>query len=299
MKNIRLQRHLFTAMLSLVFIFMAALSTQTEAAQSYDNCTGFIDSLPATITTQGTWCLRADLTTAITSGNAITIANNNVTIDCNDFKLGGLAAGLATQANGIYLFDRVNATVRHCNIRGFLGGIYFDSTSATSSGGHLVEDNRFDGNTAFGLYVAGNGSLIQRNRVNATGGSTIFGVAYGIYAVYSVDVIDNTVTGVVPAVMFANANSLGIYTLLNVNGSITGNRVRGLVKNGLAATFSIFNSASDRITLRNNDVVGDGSPNSVGLSCSSANGRALNNVVSGFVTGINTCNNTSGNDVVP
>ncbi|HEY0661599.1 MAG TPA: hypothetical protein VGD21_09825, partial [Lysobacter sp.] len=57
-----------------------------QAAQSYDNCTGFIDSLPATITTQGTWCLRKDLSTAMSSGNAITIATNNVTIDCNDFK---------------------------------------------------------------------------------------------------------------------------------------------------------------------------------------------------------------------
>src|SRR6185369_2787721 len=71
-----------------------------SAAESYDNCTGFITTLPAVITTQGTWCLKQDLATAITSGNAITINTGNVTIDCNDFKLGGMSAGLATQAIG-------------------------------------------------------------------------------------------------------------------------------------------------------------------------------------------------------
>src|SRR4249920_3466180 len=81
-----------------------------HAAQSYDNCTGFITSLPAVITTQGTWCLKQDLATTVTSGSAITINTNNVTIDCNDFKLGGLGAGLATLANGIYSLNRVNAT---------------------------------------------------------------------------------------------------------------------------------------------------------------------------------------------
>ncbi|HEY0661023.1 MAG TPA: hypothetical protein VGD21_06870 [Lysobacter sp.] len=62
-----------------------------QAAESYDNCTGFIETLPATISTQGTWCLKHDVGTAITEGNAVTIAANNVTLDCNDFKIGGLA----------------------------------------------------------------------------------------------------------------------------------------------------------------------------------------------------------------
>ena len=61
---------------------ISPVATSAYAAQSYDSCAGFIDSLPATITTQGTWCLRGDLATSVTSGNAITIATNNVTIDC-------------------------------------------------------------------------------------------------------------------------------------------------------------------------------------------------------------------------
>ena len=73
-----------------------------SAAESYDNCAGFITSLPAVISSQGTWCMKQDLATAVTSGFVITVATNNVTIDCNNFKLGGLAAGAGTQASGIF-----------------------------------------------------------------------------------------------------------------------------------------------------------------------------------------------------
>ena len=65
--------------LRLLFISIAALaafggaSIPAVAGESYDNCVGFIDALPATITTQGTWCLRQDLDSAATSGIMIEI----------------------------------------------------------------------------------------------------------------------------------------------------------------------------------------------------------------------------------
>src|SRR5687768_7170485 len=88
--------------LLLLLLLSAAVSPPTaRAAASYDNCTGFVTTLPATIATQGVWCLKQDLSTAITSGNAIAITANNVTLDCNGFKLGGLSAGPASTATGI------------------------------------------------------------------------------------------------------------------------------------------------------------------------------------------------------
>ncbi|HMB42890.1 MAG TPA: right-handed parallel beta-helix repeat-containing protein, partial [Luteimonas sp.] len=142
---------------------------RAHAAQSYDNCVGYITTLPAVITTQGTWCLKQDLATAITSGSAITINNNNVTIDCNDFKLGGLSAGTGTLSSGIYAVSRSNITVRRCNVRGFFIGV---NLYATTTGGNLVEDNRLDGNTLEGLSVFGDGSIVRRNVITNTGGST-------------------------------------------------------------------------------------------------------------------------------
>src|SRR5690606_19099973 len=121
-----------------------------SAAEGYDNCTGYIDSLPATIATQGTWCLRKNLDTAIAVGKAINIAAYNVTIDCNDFKVGGLAAGGESRAYGIYSHNGQNITIRNCNVRGFGIGIFIDGGS-----GQLVEDNLLDGNLLAGITVDG------------------------------------------------------------------------------------------------------------------------------------------------
>jgi hypothetical protein len=117
------------------------LPAEVEAAESYDSCDGVIQSLPTTISSQGTWCLKGNLSTSITSGAAITIATNNVTIDCNDFKIGGLAAGNGSVATGVLSENRSNAVVRHCNIRGFFRGI---DLAGSSGGGHLIDDNRLD-----------------------------------------------------------------------------------------------------------------------------------------------------------
>jgi len=125
-----------------------------HGAESYDNCAGFITSVPASIDTAGTWCLNQNLSTAITSGNAISINVDNVVLDCNDFKLDGSAAGISTNASGIAANNRYNVTVRHCNVRGFLNGL---SLYGSSGGGHKVEDNRVDGNTSAGIGVAGYG----------------------------------------------------------------------------------------------------------------------------------------------
>src|SRR5438046_1861217 len=71
--------------LSIAFVAMAG---SASAAESYDGCTGFIDAVPAVITTQGTWCLRQDIGTTASNIHGIDIQNHNVTIDCNHFKLG-------------------------------------------------------------------------------------------------------------------------------------------------------------------------------------------------------------------
>jgi hypothetical protein len=53
--------------------------------------------------------------------------------------------------------------------------------------------------------------------------------------------------------------------------------------------------SSGRITLRDNDLSGDGSaggPGSTGLAClgdSGSSGRALGNIINGFETGIENC----------
>ena len=51
-----------------------------------------------------------------TNQAALQVTSNNVTLDCNHFKLGGLPAGAGTLAIGIASY-RDNVTVRHCHVR--------------------------------------------------------------------------------------------------------------------------------------------------------------------------------------
>ena len=261
-----------------------------HAAQSYDNCSGTIASLPAVINSQGTWCMKQDLATAITSGAAITVNTNNVTIDCNDYKLGGLAAGAGTQAYGVLANTRTNVTVRHCNIRGFLIGLFFLGTGA----GHVVEDNRFDGNTHVGMVVAGDGSVIRRNRITDTGGSTVTQDATAIDGEGNADILDNTVSGLA-ATTGSNADAYGIKAVSDPNGRIIGNGIAGLVHDGTGKVFGITMFGAGHLVLRDNDVSGDGSAGSVGISCYDSQGTAKDNVTTGFVTAINACSDGGGN----
>ena len=287
-------RHLTASLLLLASLIAAPAPVRAE---TYNPCAGFIDSLPATISTQGAWCLRHDLSTAITSGHAITIATNNVTLDCNNFKLGGLAAGVTTEAFGVYSTNRMNTTIRNCTIRGFKYGIRLDGDGA----GHLVENNRLDNNTLNGIFVRGDSSIIRDNMIVDTGGvPDSFGL-YAIYAYYDVDVLDNTISNIV-ATDGSNDVVTGIYAISNNTGTISGNRVRGLASD---PSFSYLTRAiavspqTSRATVRDNDLYGPG--DGTGVSCQPYAGSTVlvrDNVINGFATGIAHCADSGGNSIV-
>jgi len=265
-------------------LLVLAATYPARGAQSYDNCSGFIDSVPAVVTTQGVWCLRADLATALTSGSAITVATNNVTIDCNGFKLGGLAAGPGTEAKGITALSRLNVTVRDCNIRGFSYGV-----EIVAGSGHVLEDTRLDGITYIAALMVADASTVRRNAIIDTGGSSFFTV--GAYAIVAngvaVDIIDNAIHGVQGSGPDAFAH--GILMGGGTDGSIRGNRVRGLVPNGAGESHGIQLGAASRTIVRDNDLQGPTAAGSVGIRCLSNAATAYNNVVSRFEQGIVAC----------
>lgn len=219
------------------------IPANARAADSFDSCAGFIDALPATISSQGVWCLRKDLTTAITSGNAIEVKTNNVTIDCNGFKIGGLAAGTGSTTRGVYALDRLGTTVRNCALRGFYYGI---ELTGDNGGGHLVEDNRLDQSLARGIYVLGDNNLVRRNRVFDTGGSTGALASWGMGG--SADFIGNSVSGV----FNVNPTTQYVYGIgLDGHGIVArDNIIRGLVRTaGNGGTAGIYSGAKATGTL--------------------------------------------------
>jgi parallel beta-helix repeat protein len=253
-----------------------------HAARSYDSCTGFVDSVPATITTPGVWCLRKDLGTSVTSGNAVTIAANNVTLDCNDFKLGGLEAGKRSSTRGIRAGNRQNVAVRHCNVRGFHVGI-----DIFGGAGHLVEDNRLNGNLYVGISVHGENSLVRRNRVYDTGGAVDSSYSYGILSKASV--IDNTVDGVFA--MAADASSRGI-ELYGRGRIVRNNQVRRLTTAGAGTAVGI-SSDSPTMVCDGNQVISS-YPIS-GTAINGSSGFCRNNTVAGFSNLITNCDDAGGN----
>lgn len=267
-------------MLRSVLLAAIALATVPHAAcaaESYDSCAGTITSLPATISTPGVWCLKTDLSTAMSSGVAITINANNVTIDCNHFRLGGLAAGLGTSATGIGATGRVNATVRNCNVRGFLNGIYLDGD------GHVAEDNRMDSNTRTGLYINADRFIVRRNLISQIGLSTAYSDAFGILATGAFGLIEgNVVAGVAGNTQlypYASAVGIAVGAAYSV---VRGNDVSGIYS-GTDSTVSGIASSGARNKLIDNTVAALNSPTGSrrGLTCTGdTTAVAIRNVVS-------------------
>lgn len=283
-------------LLVLLLVFGGLLAAPGAAhAGSYEDCTGFIDSLPTTISTQGTWCLRGNLSTNIASGKAISIITNNVTIDCHGFKVGGLQAGNGSSTLGIHAANRQNITIRHCNIRGFRSGIYL-----YGGAGHVVEDNRLDNSLYQGMWVSGDNNLVRRNRIFDTGGAAGQSGAQGMYA--QADIIDNTVRG-----LFADQPGGSLFGIISAetDAQVRGNSVSGFdmtaMQGGAVINREGIRVAGKRVRLSGNQVAGDGVANGVGINAfgSSTTMYCLENTVSGFGTNLDGCTASSSNLVIP
>ena len=262
---------------------LACAPVTASAAESYDNCTGFIDSVPATITTQGTWCLRKDLNTAMAVGEAIFIQANNVTIDCNNYKIGGLAAGASSHAQGILSWDKQNVTVRNCVVRGFYTGIHLHG-----GGGHAVEDNRVDNALYSGIVVEGENGMVRGNAVRDTGGASDQSSSYGIVAV--ADVIDNTVEG-----MFAVGQDTSPWAIMVAlpGAEVRNNRVRGVVASGTGRAGGLLGNAAG-ITFVGNRVSSTSAVDGWGI-IGGAQSFCTGNTISRYSTPIQYCQDVGGN----
>jgi len=235
--------------LSLTLLLLAAPAAWAETV----NCTA-ITALPTVITSQGVYCLTGNLTTNMTSGSAIEIQTNNVTIDLNGWKLGGQAAGPATTALGISANQRKNITIRNGTIRGFYRGIFLnDSSPYTTSQGHLIEDIRADRNSFTGMLIMGRGNIVRRNQVVNTGGSTTLTniQAYGIALfgpggrALNKDISGTAATG--------SSTARGLYLTTTDGAVVEGNRIDD-VSSGTGATYGITIVTSNDVLAAGNRI---------------------------------------------
>jgi hypothetical protein len=267
-----------------------------------------ITTLPATLSTSGMYCLGKNLSTSLSSGNAITIAASNITIDCNDRSLVGTAPRASTRANGLYALDRYNLTVRHCDIRGFARGV---SLEGNSTGGHRIEDNTVSDSANFGIYAKGDNVLARRNRVNNTGGGTNAGtISIGMLLDgSSVGVTGNTISRVYSTRVSAeSAGAQGIRVLGGPGLTISDNRVLDLgpvtdtqLVSGISVLGGFINSQQIRAQalIERNEVVAHQGSQGYPVQVNSAtehDASCRDNVLLGFgIFGMRNCVDSGGN----
>ncbi len=275
------------------FITLITLATAlmaTPAKAETIECT-VIDSIPFIITVQGIYCLTGNLASGLTSGNMIDVQTNNVTIDMNGFKLGGLAAGAATLANGIFALDRRNITIRNGSIRGFLSGIFLDGGAATSSG-HLLEDLRLDGNTTTGALVEGTGNIIRNNQVVNTGPGDNNINAFGLYILFS---NDSVVEGNVISGVSETSQSIGIFVQSSSLIEVRNNTV--LRTEDAASNRGIFLSLAIDVTIIGNRILNPATTGTHGIITFnfSTGVNCIDNIIAGYTTPISDCDFEAGN----
>lgn len=269
---------------SLAFTF--SLSTAQAEVQDCIEIT----SLPATISQQGIHCFKQDLSSLSPTGNAITISVNNVIIDMNGFKLGGLGAGAATTAIGIYAFDRQNITIRNGSIRGFGRNVYLDATGDGSSGasrGHIVEDMRIEAGRLLGIHIEGRHTIVRNNFVLDTGNGSGT-IARGIFVQNGPGhtIIGNVVSGVTEVGEVA-----GILVSAAPGVIVRGNQIHEV---SATNAFGIQVHSSPQAIIQGNSI-GTSIAADVGISAAGASDICVDNVASNFASNFNGCEVNQGN----
>jgi parallel beta-helix repeat protein len=258
-------------------LLAAAVFVPAASADETTFCNTFITSLPYTIATQGHYCLDRNLSTAITSGVAITINVDFVVLDLNNFKVGGGSAGMATDAIGIYAFDHSNITIRGGNIRGFAIGIGIEGPISTSAKNITIENNVVDGSTRVGIAVGGQAVLIRNNTVSNTGGSTS---AVGFCVAFGDEVVGISNNG--PSCAFPSDSAIVDHNVVfNVTGGT--HPVYGIVGNFIDHNFveGVFGTVAGSrviVNLPNGMCRDNRSLNTPGLvnGCTDAGGNTVN-----------------------
>ena len=209
---------------SALTVLVVVLSSPVGAETT--QCTA-ITSLPYTISAPGAYCLTGDLTTAITSGNAITIAASSVTLDLNGHKLAG-TGGAGTTATAIEAEGKRYIVIRNGVIRGFMSAALFIGSATTD---YVIEDITADRNLYIAFWLEGSG-IFRHNVISNTGGTTFYGAnapAVGILTQKGSSVIhDNVIMNVVGSGTGTGFGVRAVSPYSFVSGNRLGNMTIGI-----------------------------------------------------------------------
>jgi hypothetical protein len=295
--------HLILA-LCLATVSLVGARTAT-AAPALASCSGFIDALPATISTPGTWCLRANLVSGTWEGPpyaGITITSNDVVLDCNGFGITG--PGINSDYSGIQAYQRNRVTVRRCSVAKYRIGILAEDYDDVASD-IRYEDNVVTDIGYVGLWSTTRHTVMTGNHVARIGGLETSSPYYGIIVSDGM-VVDNTIEDMV----WMNSWDGIVHYVTGIsaggNGHVTirGNRIRKLKGEYAWGAIAISLNGVGDATVLENDIAGDmvnenADLKSIGIFCqadSPIHVPTVDNVITGFPVSVQGCLGKRAND---
>ena len=251
-----------------------------------------ISSVPITITTSGSYYFTEDLTYSLTTGQAIAVNVDNVTIDLMGFSL--IGPGIASGSNyGIYMNGRRNVTIRNGTVRAF-GEYGIMEGSYVTGRDHHVLNMRAIGNGSTGIFLYGRSHLVKGCTAAENGdygiltdyGSVVIhntvndNQSFGLYAYGGTNITDNTAY---------NNQGGGFY--IRLGATVTGNSAITNVGDGF---YTSSGSTVNGNTAYNNQ----GNGISASLGSTIINNTSYHNYNTGILLGSNSLvnNNTAYNN---
>jgi hypothetical protein len=231
-----------------VFAGIAALVVAADI--SAQNCTP-ITSVPFVITSPGNYCVVSYITTDLSTGAAIEIRTDNVSLDFANGGLDGLAAGPLTQASGVYAVDRSNITIQNGTIRGFAYGIALENTAGdfANTTGLSVSEMLLELNRAVAIEVRGANTTLTKNLIQTTGNSPYGGsVAINLFGPHPVLYQNNIID---TATQTPDSDAIDIQIIGGSTCDLQGNRMVNTVSTTGQSIGVLIWSSSDCL-IRNN-----------------------------------------------
>jgi nitrous oxidase accessory protein NosD len=206
-------------------LLLGAAAAPAHAFERGGHCSGFIDAIPAVITTPGVWCMRANLVLNYPAGIVIDAQAPNITIDCDGFQLKGTntrygtSTGIGGGASGL--------VVRNCRVANFRLGIGARGRDA------VIEENRIFSSKEVAMIVSGDGSVVRGNVIDFTGYYSRGDSTVAIRTDGVVDILDNLVHRVyVAPYAYVSRYASGIVATNNRGGVVAGNILTDIQDSG-------------------------------------------------------------------
>jgi hypothetical protein len=191
------------------------LAPDFAAAQSA-GCTFELTSLPYTINSSGTYCLKSTMFTNLSSGAAITVGGGyQVTVDLRGFALINVPSTNST-AVGVQGLNKSNVTVRNGRIQSFKSGVTLDGPN---SYGNVVENVQVDSPISSGIVISGNGHQVRGCSVTHYGLEES-GSPVGILISGDGHVVEGNV---ITTSLSANGRAISVFS--GTNHLVVGNRI--------------------------------------------------------------------------